>query len=160
ARILVTGCYAERDPDALASLPGMSAVVGNAHKDEIASIVERLFSDGGDGGDGKKGAPVVIHTAMDTLSADEAPPVNPVASVVDRTRPFVKIQDGCDAACTYCVIPEVRGRARSANPARVVEVVESLVMQGYFEIVLTGVHLGTYGHAFDPPSSLASLVRR
>jgi threonylcarbamoyladenosine tRNA methylthiotransferase MtaB len=155
ARIVVTGCYAERDPRALAELPGMTAVVGNAHKDEIASIVDRLLEPRA-----TKTAPIVIHTAMDSLSKDALPPVNPVASVVDRTRPFVKIQDGCDAACTYCVIPEVRGGARSASPARVLEVVENLVRQGYFEIVLTGVHLGTYGLAFDPPTSLSSLVRR
>jgi threonylcarbamoyladenosine tRNA methylthiotransferase MtaB len=72
----------------------------------------------------------------------------------------VKIQDGCDAACTYCVIPAVRGAARSADPARVVEVVESLVQQGYFEIVLAGIHLGTYGIGLEPQESLAGLVRR
>jgi threonylcarbamoyladenosine tRNA methylthiotransferase MtaB len=71
--------------------------------------------------------------------------VNPVAVVHDRTRPFVKIQDGCDARCTYCVIPSVRGPARSAPLDRVVASVEALVAQGYFEIVLAGVHLGTYG---------------
>jgi threonylcarbamoyladenosine tRNA methylthiotransferase MtaB len=154
AKIVVTGCYAERDPVALEQLPGMSAVVGNAHKDEIARIVDRVLVEE------EASAPVVVHTAMESLARDELPPVNPIASVVDRTRPFVKIQDGCDAACTYCVIPEVRGKARSALPSRVVEVVESLVMQGYFEIVLTGVHLGTYGLGLPDEETLEGLVRR
>ncbi|MCK6546601.1 tRNA (N(6)-L-threonylcarbamoyladenosine(37)-C(2))-methylthiotransferase MtaB [Myxococcota bacterium] len=156
AEVVVTGCYAQRDPGALARLPGTSAVVGNSHKPELVSIVDGLLSSR----DGSRRAPVVVHTAMEELGVDEQPAVDPIASVVDRTRPFVKIQDGCDATCTYCVIPEVRGAARSAEPQRVVEVVEDLVRQGYFEIVLTGVHLGTYGEAFTPRETLDGLVRR
>lgn len=155
AEIVVTGCYAQRDPGALAGMPGTSAVVGNAHRTELVSIVEALLSSPSSGA---RRAPIVVHTAMDAL--DEQPAVEPVASLVDRTRPFVKIQDGCDATCTYCVIPEVRGAARSAEAGRVVEVVEDLVRQGYFEIVLTGVHLGTYGEALTPKETLDGLVRR
>lgn len=151
AQVVITGCYAERDPAALASLPGTAAVVGNAHKAEISSVVDRLLGTAG------RQAPIVVHTAIDDLAREDLPPVDPHAHVVDRTRPFVKIQDGCDAACTYCVIPAVRGKARSADPSRIVEVVESLVAQGYFEIVLTGVHLGTYLAADE---TLAGLVER
>lgn len=154
AQVVVTGCYAERDPAALASLEGTAAVVGNAHKAEISSIVDRLLASE------TRAAPIVVHTAIDNISREDLPPVDPHAHVVDRTRPFIKIQDGCDAACTYCVIPAVRGAARSAEPARVVEVVESLIAQGYFEIVLTGVHLGTYGLGLSPQTTLAELVER
>jgi threonylcarbamoyladenosine tRNA methylthiotransferase MtaB len=155
ARIVISGCYAERDPAALARLPGTSAVLGNAHKEELGALVGALLKDGE-----RSSAPVIVHTAIETLTREDLPPVNPVASVVDRTRPFVKIQDGCDAACTYCVIPSVRGAARSAEPSRVIEVVESLIRQGYFEIVLAGVHLGTYGLGLTPPETLVGLVER
>lgn len=159
AEVVVTGCYAQRDPEALRALPGMGAVLGNAHKGELPSVVDRLMSDRR-ATPGAMRTPVVIHSAMDAVSRDELPPVEPVASVVDRTRPFVKIQEGCDAACTYCVIPEVRGPARSAEPERVINAVESLVRQGYFEIVLAGIHLGTYGLALSPAETLEGLVRR
>jgi threonylcarbamoyladenosine tRNA methylthiotransferase MtaB len=152
AQVVVTGCYAERDPEALASLSGTAAVVGNAHKAEISSIVDRLLATP------SRQSPIVVHTAIEELAREELPPVDPHAHVVDRTRPFVKIQDGCDAACTYCVIPAVRGKARSADPARIVEVVESLVAQGYYEIVLAGVHLGTYRGVDE--TTLGGLVER
>jgi threonylcarbamoyladenosine tRNA methylthiotransferase MtaB len=153
ARIVVTGCYAQRDPEAVAAIPGTRAVIGHAHKDRLAHVIDELF-------DQPSTAPIIVHTAMDEISPEDLPPVDPVASVVDRTRPFLKIQDGCDAACTYCVIPSVRGAARSADPARVIAAVESLVRQGYFEIVLAGVHLGTYGQALEPPETLLGLTRR
>jgi threonylcarbamoyladenosine tRNA methylthiotransferase MtaB len=157
ARIVVTGCYAQRDPQAVAAIPGASAVIGHSHRLELSRIVGELIGrrDGA-----ARAAPIVVHTAMDQLAPEDLPPVDPVASVVDRTRPFVKIQDGCDAACTYCVIPSVRGAARSARPERIVDAVESLVRQGYFEIVLAGIHLGTYGVGLEPPETLVSLVRR
>jgi threonylcarbamoyladenosine tRNA methylthiotransferase MtaB len=78
----------------------------------------------------------------------------------DRTRPFLKIQDGCDARCTYCIIPSVRGAARSAPPERVLAAARRLIDQGYFEIVLAGVHLGTYGEHLEPRSNLTELVER
>lgn len=159
AKVLITGCLAQRDPAGLAALPGASAVLGNSHKGELTSLVQRLLDRSGSS-QASRAAPIVIHTAMDALGPDELAPVTPVASVADRTRPFVKIQDGCDATCTYCVIPSVRGRARSAQPERVLEVIESLIRQGYFEIVLAGIHLGTYGIGLDPPETLEGLVRR
>lgn len=149
AKVIVTGCYAQRAPDDLVQLGGVSAVVGNRHKRELSGLVDRIRA----GAD-----PIVLHSPIDGVDPDELPPVDTVTTVLDRTRPFVKIQDGCDAACTYCIIPAVRGRAKSAEPERVVAAVRELVGKGYVEVVLAGVHLGTYGLAID--TTLADLVRR
>jgi threonylcarbamoyladenosine tRNA methylthiotransferase MtaB len=142
ARVVVTGCFAQRDPNAVAAIEGVHAVVGNAHKSRLPILVEELCE--------QPVQPIVLHSPME----DDVPPVEPHATVVDRTRPFIKIQDGCDATCTYCIIPSVRGPARSANMEDVLRTVRELVDQGWFEIVLTGVHLGTYREG------LAELVRR
>lgn len=154
AKVIVTGCYAQRDPASVASLEGVSAVVGNGHKRALPVLVEQLL------GGGCGSAPVVVHSPMEDVDPLELPPVDPVTTVLDRTRPFVKIQDGCDAACTYCIIPAVRGRARSATPEAVVDAVRTLVAQGWVEIVLAGIHLGTYGAGLGGGETLVSLVRR
>jgi threonylcarbamoyladenosine tRNA methylthiotransferase MtaB len=142
ARVIVTGCFAQRDPEAVAAL-GVEAVVGNAHKSRLPILAQEIC-------DERPAKPIVIHTDMD----EALPPVAPHTTVVDRTRPFIKIQDGCDAVCTYCIIPSVRGAARSAPAEDVLSTIAELVDQGWFEIVLTGVHLGTYSFG------LADLVRR
>ncbi|MEM7675505.1 MAG: tRNA (N(6)-L-threonylcarbamoyladenosine(37)-C(2))-methylthiotransferase MtaB [Myxococcota bacterium] len=153
AQIVVTGCYAQRAPDELVRLPGVSAVVGNAHKRALPRVIGDVVDRAPDA------APLTIHTPMGKRDPVELPPVEPVTTVLDRTRPFVKIQDGCDAHCTYCIIPEVRGRARSAAPERVVAAVNKLVEDGWTEIVLAGVHLGTYAGGPEE-ASLVDLVRR
>lgn len=154
AEIIVTGCYAQRDPEAVAKLNGVGAVVGNAHKSRLPVIASDLL------GTPQSGTPVIVHTPMDGVDPLTLPAVEPVTIVLDRTRPFVKIQDGCDATCTYCVIPAVRGRARSATPEDVQAAVQNLVEQGYVEIVLAGVHLGTYDSGPKGARGLDDLVRR
>ncbi len=157
AEVLVSGCYAQRDPDAIAALPGTSAVVGHAPPAEVAAVGLGLLSGRRDRP--RAAAPVIIRREIDKSEPEDLPPVEPLAFVQDRTRPFVKIQDGCDAYCTYCVIPAVRGAARSAPPERVKLAVERLVAHGYFEVVITGVHLGTYGEHLRPRSSLLELTK-
>lgn len=149
-KVIVTGCYAQREPEALVQLGGVSAVVGNAHKHDLPSVVDRVLLE--------ERAPLVVHSPIDGVDPSELPPVDTVTTVLDRTRPFVKIQDGCDAACTYCIIPAVRGRARSAPVEQVVEATRALVREGYVEVVLAGVHLGTYGAALETPATLVELV--
>jgi threonylcarbamoyladenosine tRNA methylthiotransferase MtaB len=146
ARILVTGCYAQRAPEELAALPGVEWVVGNTHKAEIAEMVT--------------GAPYhgAIHVGdifeqRDFLTA----PVEDAAG--DRTRPNLKIQDGCNNRCSFCIIPFVRGRSRSAPAADVVEQVRRLAAR-YCEVVLSGVNLGRWGREPGGAMRLADLVRR
>ncbi len=129
ARILVTGCYAQRVPDEVAGLPGVSWVVGNPDKMRIPDIV---------------GIPC----------EDRAGSV-----LEERTRPNLKIQDGCNNLCTFCIIPSVRGRSRSTLPDRVVEQVRELA-RDYREIVLSGVNLGRWGREPAIHMRLASLLRR
>ena len=131
ARILVTGCYAQRAPEELAALPGVEWVVGNSHKTQIADLVTSLDYHGqiqvGD-----------IFAQHDFLSA----PVSDAAG--DRTRPNLKIQDGCNNRCSFCIIPYVRGRSRSAPLGQVLEQVRGLARR-YKEIVLSGINLGRWG---------------
>lgn len=157
AEVIVTGCYAQRDPEGAAALPGVAAVIGNAHRSRLPVIASALLEQPTPPA---SRPPVVAHSPMLGVNPVELPPVEPVTTVLDRTRPFVKIQDGCDARCTYCIIPSVRGAARSAPPEAVLAATRELVAQGYVEIVLAGVHLGTYGRGFAPPLGLDGLVRK
>jgi threonylcarbamoyladenosine tRNA methylthiotransferase MtaB len=149
ARILVTGCYAQRAPQELASMAGVHWVVGNSHKTQIAELV--TISDAATPYHGN------IHVGdifaqRDFLSA----PVEDAAG--DRTRPNLKIQDGCNNRCSFCIIPFVRGRSRSAPVAQVVEQVRGLSRR-YREVVLSGINLGRWGREPGSTMRLAGLIR-
>jgi threonylcarbamoyladenosine tRNA methylthiotransferase MtaB len=145
ARILVTGCYAQRAPEELRAIPGVDWIVGNSHKLQIADIVTSTEYHGevhvGD-----------IFAQHDFLSA----PVEDAAG--DRTRPNLKIQDGCNNRCSFCIIPFVRGRSRSAPAARVVDQVRNLSSR-YREVVLSGINLGRWGREPGSDMRLADLLR-
>jgi len=146
ARILVTGCYAQRAPDELAAMPGVEWVVGNSHKTQIAELIGAAPYHGnilvGD-----------IFAQHDFLSA----PVEDAAG--DRTRPNLKIQDGCNNRCSFCIIPFVRGRSRSAPADRVIGQVRGLSRR-YREVVLSGINLGRWGREPGSRARLADLIRR
>lgn len=148
ARILITGCYAQRAPRELAAMDGVSLVVGNSHKTQIPDLAASAVDYHGqiEVGD--------IFARQDFLSA----PVEDAAG--DRTRPNLKIQDGCNNRCSYCVIPFVRGRSRSLAPDAVIDEVRGLVKAGAREIVLSGINLGSYGRDLAPRAGLADVVRR
>ncbi len=150
ARILVTGCYAQRAPQELASLPGVEWVVGNSHKNQIADLVTLEGDHAPYHGNIYVGD---IFAQRDFLSA----PVEDAAG--DRTRPNLKIQDGCNSRCSFCIIPFVRGRSRSAPADQVVAQVRGL-SQRYREIVLSGINLGRWGREPGSRMRLADLLRR
>ena len=133
AKIVVTGCYAQRAPEELAALPGVALVVGAADRARVAELVARI-EDGG--------PPVVavspISTAKSFLDV-------PITEMTEHSRAFVKVQEGCNESCTFCIVPRTRGASRSRTPASVLDQVRRLVDAGYVEVVLTGVHLGDYG---------------
>jgi len=145
ARILVTGCYAQRAPEELAAMPGVEWVVGNSHKTQIAELVTAAPYHGnilvGD-----------ILAQQEFLSA----PVEDAAG--DRTRPNLKIQDGCNNRCSFCIIPFVRGRSRSAPAQQVIDQVRSLAAR-YREVVLSGINLGRWGREPGSRMRLADLLR-
>jgi threonylcarbamoyladenosine tRNA methylthiotransferase MtaB len=147
ARILVTGCYAQRAPEEIASWPGVTWVVGNSHKTEIAALVSE---DAPYHGQVRVGD---IFAQRDFLAAA----VEDAAG--DRTRPNLKIQDGCNSRCSFCIIPFVRGRSGSARPEWVIEQVRGLA-ERYREVVLSGINLGRWGRDLDPSLRLVSIVRR
>jgi threonylcarbamoyladenosine tRNA methylthiotransferase MtaB len=149
ARILVTGCYAQRAPEELAGMPGVGWVVGNSHKTEIANLVSLPETRAPYHGNIHVGD---IFAQRDFLSA----PVEDAAG--DRTRPNLKIQDGCNNRCSFCIIPFVRGRSRSAPAETVVAQVRDLARR-YREIVLSGINLGRWGREPGGTMRLAGLVR-
>src|ERR1017187_9736819 len=153
ARILVTGCYAQRAPGELASFPGVEWVVGNSHKTQIAELV--TLGTAGERDPYHPNNPHTGHFLAPPLFF--SPPVEDAAG--DRTRPNLKIQDGCNNRCSFCVIPFVRGRSRSAPVEQVVKQVRTL-SQRYREIVLSGINLGRWGREPGSRMRLADLLRR
>lgn len=139
ARIVVTGCYAEMEPERLRDL-GLDLVVGNADKDRLIELLD-------DAGLIEAGEP------------DGAGSPGPFAGT-GRTRAFVKVQDGCDNRCTFCVVTLARGSGISRTDDDVLREMRDLVGAGYREAVLSGVHLGSYGHDRGEPRALGRLVRR
>ncbi len=171
-RILVTGCYAQRAPNELAALPGVTWVVGNSHKTRIGEIVA--------GSETQVPLSALGRAPAPTASPDpEAPPDPETPQVItgdifahtqllaapvfgagaERTRPNVKIQDGCNNRCSFCIIPAVRGRSRSLRPEAVLAQVRALERAGYREIVLTGINLGRYGRDLEPRLSFLAMMR-
>jgi threonylcarbamoyladenosine tRNA methylthiotransferase MtaB len=139
AKIVATGCYAHLSPDVVGLLPGVSQVVNNLDKDRLVPLVLQ---------NGKRAEPF-----------DQEPVAREgVAGALGRTRAFVKVQDGCDNRCTFCVTTIARGPGRSRAAADVVAEIQALAAAGYREAVLTGVHLGSYGHDRGETHGLRGLV--
>jgi threonylcarbamoyladenosine tRNA methylthiotransferase MtaB len=151
ARIVVTGCYAQRDPESLSRIPGVEAVIGNTHKSDLIGIV-----------DGTKESPLTADELADVYRQEFVKVRTMEGATAGspglRVRPFVKVQDGCDAKCTYCIIPLVRGPGRSLPPEQVLAQVRQLTRKGFQEVVLTGIHIGTYGLHMKPRYSLGRLL--
>jgi threonylcarbamoyladenosine tRNA methylthiotransferase MtaB len=136
--ILVTGCYAQRAPAEIGALDGVRWVVGNSHKTDIAQIVTAPEYHG--------------QIVVGDISAQQQFQATPVRDIRDdRTRPNLKVQDGCSNRCSFCIIPSVRGRSRSAPMARVLEQMRDLAAR-YCEVVLSGINLGRWGR--DLPGGL------
>jgi threonylcarbamoyladenosine tRNA methylthiotransferase MtaB len=174
SRIIVTGCYAQRAPEELAALPGVSFVVGNSHKPQIPRLVTEIFN-----------CPLSSFpidpapTPPSDFLAIDTSPITPdkilsgdifqlkdvlVAPVLggegNHTRPTLKIQDGCDSRCAFCVIPFVRGKSRSLPPQTVIAEIQKLADAGFREIVLSGINLGAYGRDLSPRCEFEDLLRR
>ena len=181
ARIVVTGCYAQRAPEEIAQLAGVDLVVGNSHQTEIARLVcgslePSTLLHSAAHAQGSTGAflslseldsepmslsrgPAKILTG--DIFAQAAVPVAPAdLAESGRTRPILKIQDGCNNRCSYCVIPFVRGRSRSLPPDAVIAEIRKLAEAGAKEVVLSGINLGSYGRDLTPRVSLIGTVRR
>ncbi len=150
ARIVVTGCYAQTEPDAILKIDGVHTVIGHGDKHKIPEIVRSSPME-------NHRRPILIRRNI-LLECDFKQV--PATVFENRTRPFLKIQDGCDTFCTYCIVPYARGRSRSMATGKVLEHIRHLKHAGYHEVVLTGVHLGAYGLDLSPKYHLAGLLSR
>ncbi len=151
AQILVTGCYAQRAPDELAAMPGVAWVVGNSHKTQIADLAAGEIPYHGQ---------ILTGDIFETRDILTAPILAPILDpAADRTRPNLKIQDGCHNRCSFCVIPFVRGGSRYVGADHVVEQVRALG-EKYREVVLSGINLGRWGRESASTMRLPDLLRR
>jgi threonylcarbamoyladenosine tRNA methylthiotransferase MtaB len=145
--IVVTGCYAQRAPGELAELPGVRLIVGAADRGHIAAKMSHM----------PRGDPEIAVSPI--AEASEFVDVA-ITEMMEHSRAFVKVQEGCNESCSFCIVPQTRGVSRSRKPDSVLAQAHELLASGYVEIVLTGVHLGDYG--LDLPGNrhmLADLVR-
>ncbi len=147
AKIIVTGCYAQVAAADIAALNGVNLVVGNDQKHTIPALLQT-------GAINSKG------TLSDDIFQQKHFCEMPLANFSERTRAFLKIQDGCNSFCSYCIVPFARGKSRSLPPENVLEAVTKFVQNDYREIVLTGIHLGAYGHDLNPPANLTGILRQ
>jgi len=181
ARLIVTGCYAQRAPEELAALPSVSYVVGNSHKPQIPDLLTQIAPAASHcipqirtviSSEARNlvfpavaacadSAPILIDDSFAHSQLLSAPLVGGESG---HTRPTLKIQDGCNLRCTYCVIPFVRGKSRSLPPDAVIREIQSLTASDSpfqaREIVLSGINLGTYGRDLSPRTDLLALLRR
>jgi threonylcarbamoyladenosine tRNA methylthiotransferase MtaB len=146
ARVVVTGCYAQRAPAEVAAIPGVALVLGTAERERIEEYV---------GSADRKRIPLHVGPARAKRALVGSSPLS-----FGRTRALLKVQDGCDAFCSYCVVPYVRGRSRSLPPDEAVAQGLRLLEAGFHEIVVTGADLGSYGVDLGRSGLLASLVER
>ena len=160
-RIVVTGCYAQRAPAELSAIPGVSWVIGNSHKHAIADLACGGSSVGNFVPLGTLEAPPSQILVGDIFAHTEllAAPVFEADTASEKTRPNLKVQDGCNNRCSFCIIPSVRGRSRSLVSEEVVREVNELVSQGYRELVISGINLGRWGRDLHETDKFATLLR-
>jgi len=149
AVVVVTGCYAQTNPEAVAAISGVSLVLGTRDRQALPALLHQA----------RRRVRPLVHVS-DVFAAQPLPAIPVRRFAPGYTRAFVKVQDGCQHRCSFCIVPFARGGSRSHATAFVVQQVEELVSAGYSEIVLTGVDLGHYGWDQTPRTTLAALVRR
>ena len=141
--IVVMGCMIEANKDM--EIPGVSLIIGNKDKNKVVDLVENYLKD--------KQTKKILYDNFDDTFEDMF-----ITNMTSHTRAFVKIQDGCENFCSYCIIPYTRGKQRSKDPDLVIKEIETLVSNGYKEIVLTGIHTGHYGS--DLQTTFPDLLKR
>ncbi len=166
AKVLFTGCAAEVDPERFAREKGIDWVVGNQDKERLATLLENATSEVGAAPSNLLGRATSYGELVSRHPMDREWPVVEQGFLAEanegathRTRAFLKIQDGCNSFCTYCIIPYGRGPARSLSIEAVVDQVNALVGQGYREVVLTGINIGEFGVDWAGERKVSDLVR-
>lgn len=138
--IVAVGCYVQAAADILQQDKAVDLIVGNNKKSEIVTLVEAVLA--------KREGAAVVSDVIDINHTSEYESLH-ISKVSEHTRAYIKIQDGCNQFCSYCIIPYARGRVRSRSLGDIVDEVTRLAAAGYKEIVLTGIHISSYGLDFD-----------
>ena len=144
--LAVVGCYAQNAPQEISKIDGVDVIIGTADRMKIVELVEKVLAN--------RAEKILQVGAVENISEFEELPHTP-----QRTRAFLKIEDGCNNFCTYCIIPFVRGRVRSRSLESIREECKELAKQNYKEIVLTGIHIGAYGKDFQNKTTLTDAVK-
>lgn len=152
--VVAAGCYVQAAAEELKKDAAVDIIIGNNKKTELVAILDRYF----EGEEDHAGEEQHVIAIGETHEYENLS----ISRIADHTRAFIKVQDGCNQFCSYCIIPYTRGRVRSRKPQDVVREVEGLVEKGYQEIVLTGIHLSSYGVDFAEAEKedLLGLIRR
>lgn len=144
AKIAVVGCYAQVHPEKIKAIDGVNFIVGSDRKFDLLELLNE---------NDKQSQPLFVSSNHDYF-------LNPYPGKFwDHTRAFLKIQDGCDSFCSYCIVPFARGRSRSDSLEHIIKSASELVHRGHLEVVLTGVHIGRYGKDLNPSISLLDVLK-
>jgi threonylcarbamoyladenosine tRNA methylthiotransferase MtaB len=143
ARVIMTGCLAQASPEKLAGASEVDAIVGLGRPGDLERAVKGVATER-----------VMVSNLRKERASIELAPV----ALEGHTRAFLKLQEGCDQFCTFCIVPFSRGLSRSVDPRRVIEAIDGMHERGYREVILTGVHLGGYGKDLDPPIALETML--
>jgi len=146
--VAAIGCYGQVFPDELSQIPGLHLIAGNTVKERLPVFLTATVDVGQQ------------CLVWDRFGSDESFQVLPLKGFMGRTRAFLKIQDGCESFCTYCIVPFARGPLRSLDTSKVISMLDSLSKDGYKEVVLTGIHLGKYGIDLTNGTDLEGLLHR
>ncbi len=146
APIIVTGCYAQKNADLLRTISARVKVTGNAEKNDLPNLVDALLNEG------------KVNDLIRDMAGQKVFATPGAETFTGRTRAFLKIQDGCNSYCAYCIVPSVRGPSRSLESGQVLDRMHALVKNGYREIVFTGIHLGAWGLDLNPETGLCELL--
>ncbi len=149
ANIVATGCYAQTAADEIKKIDGVQAIIGHTHKCDIPDMMSSFNT--------SVSEPVC---AIGDICNEKVFKSLATAATGQRSRPFLKIQDGCNSLCSYCIVPYARGRSRSMPSDQVLQRMQALKKCGFHEAVLTGIHLGCYGQDLSPPTSLVEMLKQ
>ncbi len=144
--VAVTGCYAQVASEEIQKIPGVDIIIGTHNREQIVDLIEKAE---------KENDPVVLVEELGNASFEELP-----LGEIRRTRAFIKVEDGCEHFCSYCLVPYARGPVRSRKMENIIAEVERMASFGTKEIVLTGVNLGAYGNELEEYISLADVITK
>lgn len=147
--VVVTGCYAQVSPEEVKNIPEVDVVAGTHNLNQLVDLVENIC---------REVPAETKYNLVRRFNCVQAYEELPVLSLPERTRAYVKIQEGCNNFCTYCIIPYARGPLRSRPPEKILDEVTSLTQKGFKEIVLTGIHIGAYGQDLGSQINLTNLL--